>query len=70
LLNLKQKRDKEDITALDINGMLIQSQQTLADTFNNYFSNAAEKLRESYRIDNMTITQYEATIDKVLRNRE
>ena len=42
----------------------------MADTFNNYFSNVAEKLRESYHIDNMTMTQMEATIDKVLRNRE
>jgi hypothetical protein len=42
----------------------------LADTFNNYFSNIAEKLTESYCIDEMTLTQKEATIDKVLRNRE
>ena len=64
-----KKGDKEDTAALDINGRLIQNQQTLADTVNNYFSNVAEKLRESYRIDNMTMTQKEATIDKVLRIR-
>ena len=66
----KKKKDKEDITALDINGRLIQNQQTLADVFNNYFLNIAEKLRESYCIDEMTLTQKEATIGKALRNRE
>ena len=34
---------KEDITSLNINGMLIQNQQTIANSFNSYFSTVAEK---------------------------
>jgi hypothetical protein len=50
---------REDITSLSINGMLIQNQQTIANSFNNYFSIVAEKLMETNHIDKMSQTQNE-----------
>jgi hypothetical protein len=40
-----KKTDKEDITSLNINGRLIQNQQTIANSFNNYFATVAESNR-------------------------
>jgi len=39
---------------LNINGKLIQNQQTIANSFNDYFSTTAEKLMEANQIDIMS----------------
>ena len=59
---------KEDITSLNINGMLIQNQQTTTNSFNNYFSAVAEKLMEANHIDKMSQIQNGATLHHILRN--
>ena len=46
-----KKTEKEDITSLNINGMLIQNQQNIAKFFNNYFATFAEKLIKSNHMD-------------------
>ena len=63
-----KKKGKEDITSLNINGILIQNQQTLANSFNNYFSNVAENLIEANHIDKMNLIQNGTTLDHALRN--
>ena len=57
-----KKTKKEDITSLSINGMLIQNQQTIANSFNNYFSTVAEKLMETNHIDKMSQIRRHYTI--------
>jgi hypothetical protein len=39
---------------VNINGTLIQNQQTIANFFNNYFATVAEKLIKSNRMDKKT----------------
>ena len=65
-----EKKGKEDITSLNLNGRLLQNQQTIASSFNNCFLNAAENLIETNHSDKMKLTQNETTLDKVLRNCE
>jgi hypothetical protein len=43
LLNPKQGEKKEEISLLNINGKLIQNQQIIANSFNDYFFKKAEK---------------------------
>ena len=57
-----KKIGKEDITSLNINGMLIQNQQTIANSFNNYFSTAAN------HIDKLSQIQNGGTLQHILRN--
>ena len=59
---------KEDISSLNINGMLIQNQQTIASFFNNYFLTVAEKLMETNHIDKINQKQNEETLHYILRN--
>ena len=53
-LKREKKTEKEDITSLNINGTLIQNQQTIANFFNNYFATVAEKLIKSKHMDKKT----------------
>ena len=53
-LKREKKTEKEDITSLNINGTLIQNQQTIANFFNNYFATVAEKLIKSNHMDKKT----------------
>ena len=64
----EKKIGKEDITSLNINGMLIQNQQTIANSFNNYFSTVAEKLMEANHIEKMSQIQNGATLHHIPRN--
>ena len=68
--NLKQgkKKGKIDITSLNVNGRIIHNQQTIADSFNKYFSNVAEKLIETNYMDKMNLTHNVTTLDKAIRN--
>jgi hypothetical protein len=70
LSDLKQgkKRGKIDITSLNVNGRIIHNQQTIADSFNKYFSNVAEKLIETNYMDKMNLTHNVTTLDKAIRN--
>ena len=49
-----KKIGTEEISSLNINGKLIQNQQTIADSFNEYFSTTAEKLIGANQIDIMS----------------
>ena len=42
------------ISSLNINGTLTQNQQTIADSFNEYFLTTAEKLIGANQIDTMS----------------
>ena len=48
--------------------MLIQNQQTIANSFNNNFSTVAEKLMEENHIDTMSQIQNGATLHNIPRN--
>jgi hypothetical protein len=63
-----KKKGKEDITSLNINGILIQNQQIIANSLNNYFSNVAENLIEANHIHKTNLTQNGTTLDHALRN--
>ena len=45
---------KEDVSSLTINGELIQSQQVIANSFNDYFLNIAEKLMTANQTDQLS----------------
>ena len=45
--------------------MLIQNQQTIANSFNNYFSTVAEKLMETNHIDKMNQIQNGKTLHHI-----
>jgi hypothetical protein len=47
--------------------MLIQNQQTIANSFNNYFSTVAEKLMEANHIDKISQIQNGNTLHHTLR---
>ena len=51
-----------------MNGRIIHNQQTIADSFNKYFSNVAEKLIETNYMDKMNLTHNVTTLDKAIRN--
>ena len=65
-----RKKEKEDIISLNINGILVQNQRTIANCFNNYFSNIAEDLIEASHIDKINLKQNGTTLDQALRNCE
>jgi hypothetical protein len=48
--------------------MLIQNQQTIANSFNNYFSTVAEKLMETNHIDKISQIQNGETLHHILGN--
>jgi len=49
----RKKRGKEKISLLNLNGKLIQNQQTVANSVNDYFLKTAEKLTGANQIDKM-----------------
>jgi len=63
-----KKRGKEEISLLNINGKLIQNQQTTANSFNDYFSTTAEKLTGTNQIDEMSQLKNGASLHYILRN--
>jgi hypothetical protein len=63
-----KKRGKEEISLLNINGKLIQNQQTTANSFNGYFSTTAEKLMGANQIDKMSQLKNGAPLHYILRN--
>ena len=56
MLKLKQgkKIRKEEVASLKINGELIHNQQVIANSFNDYFLNTAEKLITANQIDQLS----------------
>jgi len=64
----KEKKSKKDIKTLNLNGRLLQNQQTIADSFNNYFLNVVENLIETSHIDKMKLTQNGTTLEKTISN--
>ena len=46
-----KKLKKEQVWSLNINGKLIQNQQIIANSFNDYLLNTAEKLMTANQID-------------------
>jgi cell division protein FtsI/penicillin-binding protein 2 len=49
-----KNRGLEEISLLNIKGKLIQNQQTIANSCNDYFSSAAEKLMGANQIHKMS----------------
>jgi hypothetical protein len=50
----KKKKRVRRISSLNINGKLIQNQQTIANVFNDYFLTTEEKLMGANQIDTMS----------------
>jgi len=63
-----KKRGKEEISLLNINGKLIKNQQTIANSFNNYFSTTAEKLMGANQFDKMSQLKNGVPLHYTLQN--
>jgi Notch-like protein len=66
--NRKKKKRERKISLLNINGKLIQNQQTIANSFNDYFSTTAEKLMGENQIDKMSQLKKGAPLHYILQN--
>jgi hypothetical protein len=62
------KRGKEEISLLSINGKLIQNQQTIANSFNDYFATTAEKLMGGNQVDKMSHLKNGVPLHYILQN--
>jgi hypothetical protein len=51
-----RKKNRNETLALDVNGMKIIDQQTIADTFNEHFATIADNIRK--HIDNSQLNRY------------
>ena len=65
---VKSETGKEEISLLNINGKQIQNQQTIADSFNDYFLTTAEKLMGANQIDKVSQLKNGAPLHYILKN--
>jgi hypothetical protein len=69
LLNPKQEKElREEVSLLNINGKVIQNQHTIANSFNDYFLNTAEKLMGANQIDEMSEPKNGAPLHNTLKS--
>ena len=69
--NLKQEKKigkEEEISRLNINGLLIQNQLTIANTLNSYFSTIAEKIMGINHIDKMNHLRHGEPINNIIQS--
>jgi Notch-like protein len=64
----RKKRGTEEISSLNINGTLIQNQQTIAKSFYDYFLTTTEKLMGATQIDTMSKSKKGAPLLYILCN--
>ena len=63
-----EKRGKEEISLLNVNGKFIRNQQTTANSFNDYFLTIAKKLTGANQIDKLSPLKNRASIHYILQN--
>ena len=59
---------EEEISWLNINGLLIQNQLTIANTLNSYFSATAEEIMGINHIDKMNHLRHGEPVNNILQN--
>jgi hypothetical protein len=63
-----KERGKEEISLLNINGKQIQNQQTIANSFNDYFLTTEEKLMGANQIDKVSRLKNGVPLHYILQN--
>ena len=63
-----KKRGKEEISLMHIDGKFKRNQQTIANSFNDYFLTIAEKLMGANQIDKLSQLKNRAPIHYILQN--
>ena len=50
--NIKKRHNKQDLSSININGVLIQNTQIIANTFNSYYLSVAEHIMKEINTSN------------------